>query len=84
LKKNNIVSVANLPDDLAIKDPFDKDWLMSLPKEVLVEVIIRAHKEFVLQQAIEMNAKCERFHEVEAFSGNNFCPNCGEDLRTTK
>ncbi len=37
MSKVKTVSAANLPEDFKIIDPFDRDYLMSLPQEVLVD-----------------------------------------------
>ena len=43
--EGQVISVANLPEKVAIKDPFDKDFLMGLPKEALVATILRIKEE---------------------------------------
>ena len=39
VNKDGVISAASLPDEFQVKDPFDPNWLMTLPKEALVAVI---------------------------------------------
>jgi hypothetical protein len=48
-KEKKVVSVANLQERFKIKDPFDKDFLMGLPREALISVLLRVVKEAFLE-----------------------------------
>ena len=41
INEDGVISAANLPEELTITDPFDRNFLMGLPKEALVETIYK-------------------------------------------
>lgn len=50
INNDGVISAASLPDEYQIKDPFDPEFLMGLPKEVLVKIIEtfqQGHQDFV-------------------------------------
>lgn len=72
------VSAANLPDEMKIINPFDKDYLMSLPKEALVSVILHFHEEAKIDSSNFnicplIGCPCERANEQV---GDLMCENC--------
>ena len=47
INNDGVISAASLPDEYQIKDPFDSEFLMSLPKEALVAVIQTFQEGFI-------------------------------------
>ena len=64
---DRIISAASLPEEFKVKNPFDRKFLMGLPKKALVEVIYKLRDAYNKDVSKRLTLGCRaRFKKTEA------------------